>query len=238
MLSVRNLEVTYGRYQVLWSVDVEVGRGQMVCLLGPNGAGKSTVMNSISGLVRPKGGEITFEGRRIDGLPPHRIVPLGIAHVLERRRLFPHLSVLDNLLLGAYLPAAKRVRLETLEEVFALFPVLRERTRQRAGTLSGGEQQMVAIGRGLMSRPRLLMIDEPFLGLSPRLVGVLVEVLTRINAEGKTILFVEQNVQQALAMSHYGYVLESGRVAIEGTAADVLDSPRIREVYLGAVAPV
>ena len=238
MLSVRNLEVAYGRYQVLWGVDVEVGAGEVACLLGPNGAGKSTVMNSISGLLRPKAGEIQFEGRRIDGLPPHKIVPLGIAHVLERRRLVPHMTVLETILLGAYLPDAKRVRFETIEEIYVLFPVLRERTRQVAGTLSGGEQQMVAIARGLMSRPRLLMIDEPFLGLSPRMVGVIIDVLARINREGTSVLFVEQSVQQALQMSHRGYVLESGRVAIHGLAADVLDSPRIREVYLGASGPL
>jgi len=237
-LSVRNLEVAYGRYQVLWGVDIDLDEGEVACLLGPNGAGKSTVMNSISGLLRPKAGEITFEGRRIDGLSPHKIVPLGIAHVLERRRLFPHMSVLENILLGAYLPAAKRVRQQTLEEVYDLFPVLRERAKQTAGTLSGGEQQMVAIARGLMSQPRLLMIDEPFLGLSPRMVGVIIDVLARINRDGMSVLFVEQSVQQALQMSHHGYVLESGRVAIQGLAAEVLDSPHIREVYLGASGPL
>src|SRR5437899_5917546 len=180
MLVVSGLEVKYGDFQVLWGVDVVVQAGKLVSLLGPNGAGKSTVLNAVSGFVRRAAGRISFDGERIDGLPTHRIVARGLAHVLERRRVFPYLTVQENLLVGAWLPEAKRRRADTLEWVYGLFPRLRERTKQRAHLLSGGEQQMLAIGRGLMSHPRFLMLDEPLLGLSPHVVEQISEVVVRL----------------------------------------------------------
>jgi branched-chain amino acid transport system ATP-binding protein len=207
--------------------------GEIVCLLGPNGAGKSTLMNTISGLLRPRGGSVTFLGRRIDGRAPHRIVGEGVAHVLERRRLFPFLTVRDNLLLGAHNRQARPHREESLARVEALFPVTRERRDQLAHTLSGGEQQMVAIARGLMARPRLLMIDEPFLGLAPQVVQSLGEVIRRIHADGITVIFVEQNVELALRLAHRGYVLESGRTVVEGPSAELLRSSEVKRIFLG-----
>jgi len=233
MLVVSGLEVKYGDFQVLWGVDVAVQAGKIVSLLGPNGAGKSTVLNAVSGFVRRAGGRISFDGERIDGLPTHRIVARGLAHVLERRRVFPYLTVQENLLVGAWLPEAKRRRADTLEWVYGLFPRLRERTKQRAHSLSGGEQQMLAIGRGLMSHPRFLMLDEPFLGLSPHVVEQISEIIVRLRDSGVTILFIEQNVERALALADYGYVLESGRVAIEGPAASLVQHEELRKVYLG-----
>ena len=233
MLVVSGLEVKYGDFQVLWGVDVAVQAGKIVSLLGPNGAGKSTVLNAVSGFVRRAAGHITFDGERIDGLPTHRIVARGLAHVLERRRVFPYLTVQENLLVGAWLPEAKRRRADTLEWVYGLFPRLRERTKQRAHSLSGGEQQMLAIGRGLMSHPRFLMLDEPFLGLSPHVVEQISEIIVRLRDNGVTILFIEQNVERALALADYGYVLESGRVAIEGPAASLVQHEELRKVYLG-----
>jgi branched-chain amino acid transport system ATP-binding protein len=226
--------VAYGDFQVLWDVSLEVQRGEIVALLGPNGAGKSTLLNSVSGLVRPAQGRIEFDGRRVDGLPPHARVGLGLAHVLERRRLFPYLTVRQNLLLGGYHAGARRHRAESLARVEALFPRLRERQGQLAHTLSGGEQQMVAIGRGLMARPRFLLVDEPTLGLAPRVVAEILDVLRRINREeGITVLFIEQNVELALSVAARGYILESGRVLLEGAAAALLTSPEVRRVFLG-----
>src|SRR5262245_22044009 len=200
MLRVENLSVAYGDFQVLWEVSLEVRAGEIVALLGPNGAGKSTLLNSVSGLVRPRHGRIDLDGRRIDGLGAHERVALGLAHVLERRRLFPYLTVRQNLLLGAYHPAAKPHRAESLAWVETLFPRLRERQDQLAHTLSGGEQQMVALGRGLMARPRLLLVDEPTLGLAPRIVQDILDVLRHINREqGIALLFIEQNVELALS---------------------------------------
>jgi branched-chain amino acid transport system ATP-binding protein len=233
MLAVEGLDVAYGDFQVLWGAELRVDTGEIVCVLGPNGAGKSTLMNTISGLVRPRGGRITFLERRVDGLPAHRSAGRGLAHVLERRRLFPFLTVLDNVLLGAHNPRARPHRAETLERVESLFPVVRARRAQLAHTLSGGEQQMVAIARGLMARPRLLMIDEPFLGLAPRVVGELTEAIRRVNAEGLTILFIEQNVELALSIASRGYVLESGRTVVDGRSADLLRSPEVRRIFLG-----
>src|SRR5262245_14655861 len=205
MLRIERLSVAYGDFQVLWAVSLEVRAGEIVALLGPNGAGKSTLLNSVSGLVRPAQGRIEFDGRRVDALPAHQRVGLGLAHVLERRRLFPYLSVRQNLLLGAYHPGARRQRAESLDWVEALFPRLRERASQLAHTLSGGEQQMVAIGRGLMARPRFLLVDEPTLGLAPRVVAEILEVLRRINRElGITLLFIEQNVELALSVAQRG----------------------------------
>jgi len=233
VLRVQDLEVKYGDFQVLWGVSLEVHQGEIVCLLGPNGAGKSTIINAISGLVKPLAGRVEFCGERIDGLPTHQIVTRGISHVLERRRVFPYLTVEKNLLLGSYQDRARPRREESLAWVFSLFPVLRERRHQLAQSLSGGEQQMLAIGRGLMSRPKFLMIDEPFLGLSPLVVTEILEIITQINTAGVTVLFIEQNVQLALGISHRGYVLESGQMVVSGSAKEVLESDLVRKVYLG-----
>jgi len=215
------------------NVDLAIFPGEIHALLGENGAGKSTLMNTISGLLRPRAGQITFLDQRIDGLPAHRTAGQGLAHVLERRRLFPFLTVLDNVLLGAHNPRARPQRAETLARVEALFPVVRARRTQLAHTLSGGEQQMVAIARGLMARPRLLMIDEPFLGLAPRVVEELIAAIKRVNAEGVTILFIEQNVELALSIASRGYVLESGHTVIDGRSAELLRSPEVRRIFLG-----
>jgi len=233
LLDVEGLDVAYGDYQVLWDVSMQVREAEIVALLGPNGAGKSTLMNTISGLLSPRRGRVTFADRQIDGLPAHRIVRHGIAHVLERRRLFPFLTVRDNVLLGAHHPMARREREATLAHVERLFPLLRERERQLAHTLSGGEQQMVAIARGLMARPRLLMIDEPFLGLAPRVVHEIGLVIRRIHDEGVAVLFVEQNVELALTLADRGYVLESGRRILDGPSAELLQSAEVKRVFLG-----
>jgi branched-chain amino acid transport system ATP-binding protein len=233
MLAVRDLEVRYGDFQVLWGVSLEVQEGEIACLLGPNGAGKSTILNAVSGLVRPAAGTIEFCGERVDRLPTHDIVTRGLSHILERRRVFPYLTVEKNLSLGAYQERARPHREESLAWVYDLFPRLRERRLQLAHSLSGGEQQMLAIGRGLMSRPKFLMIDEPFLGLGPKVVAEILEIIRKINAAGVTVLFIEQNVQLALEISHRGFVLESGRMALAGPARDLLASDLIREVYLG-----
>ena len=237
MLTVEGLDVAYGDFQVLWGADFRVDPGEIVCVLGPNGAGKSTLMNTISGLLTPRAGRITFLEQRIDGLPAHRTAGLGIAHVLERRRLFPFLTVLDNVLLGAHNPRARSARAETLARVEALFPVVRARRAQLAHTLSGGEQQMVAIARGLMARPRLLMIDEPFLGLAPRIVQEIGELVRRIHdEEGIGVVFIEQNVELALRLADRGYVLESGRTILSGPSAELLQSPEVKRIFLGDAA--
>jgi len=233
MLKVSNIEVSYGDYQVIWGVSLEVGEGEVVSLLGPNGSGKSTVFNTISGLLKPRSGSIEFTGKRIDGQATPDIVRLGLAHILERRRVFPYLSVRENLWLGAYHPDARPHREQTLEEVYGMFPRLRERESQMAHSLSGGEQQMLALGRGLMSRPRLLMVDEPFLGLAPAIVQEMKDVFQRINADGVSILFIEQNVQVALDMSTRGYILESGRLALAGASAELLNSAEVKRIFLG-----
>ena len=233
LLAAERVDVAYGDFQVLWDVSAHVDEGEIVALLGPNGAGKSTLMNTISGLLRPRRGRVTLGGRRIDTLAAHQIVGEGIAHVLERRRLFPFLTVRDNLVLGAHHPAARRQRAATLEHVEGLFPILHERRNQLAHTLSGGEQQMVAIARGLMACPRLLMIDEPFLGLAPRVVQEIGAIIRRIHGEGVAVLFVEQNVELALGLAHRGYVLESGRLILDGPSAELLQSAEVKRVFLG-----
>ena len=233
MLKVSDVEVAYGDFQVIWGVSLEVKAGEVVSLLGPNGSGKSTIFNTISGLIRPKAGAIEFEGRRIDRQPAHQIVRRGLAHILERRRVFPYLSVRQNLWLGGYNPAARPYRQESLDQVYTLFPRLRERKDQAAYSLSGGEQQMLALGRGLMARPKLLMVDEPFLGLSPAVSKQMMDALRRINDAGVSILFIEQNVQVALSMSHRGYILDSGRLVLEGTAETLLKSDEVKRIFLG-----
>jgi branched-chain amino acid transport system ATP-binding protein len=237
LLTVEELDVAYGDFQVLWGAGLTADAGEIVAVLGPNGAGKSTLMNTISGLVTPLAGRITFMDRRIDGLPAHRTAGHGLAHVLERRRLFPFLSVLDNVLLGAHNPRARPHRAETLDRVEALFPVVRARRTQLAHTLSGGEQQMVALARGLMARPRLLMIDEPFLGLAPQVVTEIGRLVRRIRDEqGITVVFIEQNVELALRLADRGYVLESGRTILSGPSAELLQSPEVKRIFLGDAA--
>jgi branched-chain amino acid transport system ATP-binding protein len=234
LLEVKDLEVAYGDYQVVWGVSLAVNAGESVALLGPNGSGKSTVVNAISGLVRAKAGSIVFDGTELAGKPAYARAPLGMAHVLERRRVFPHLTVLQNLQLGAWHEGAKAARAQTLERVYQLFPRLRERRSQLARTLSGGEQQMLAIGRGLMSQPRLLMVDEPFLGLAPQVMQQMRGVFEALKAEGMAILFIEQNVRVALSMASRGYVLESGRLAIQGPSDELLASPGLRRIFVGS----
>ena len=232
LLRLDGLEAGYGDLTAVSGVSLEVRQGEAVALIGSNGAGKTTTLRAITGLLPPRGGRVEFEGVRIDGLGTAAIVALGIAHVPEGRQLFPTLTVRDNLELGAR-GGDRRQRDETLESVFTLFPRLRERQRQLAGTLSGGEQQMCAIGRGLMARPRLLLLDEPSLGLAPVAVKLIFETLRRVNDAGTTILLVEQNVPRALQLSHRGYVLENGRIALAGTRADLLANPHVKQAYLG-----
>ncbi len=233
LLRVEDLRVAYGKVQALWGVSFEVGQGEVVALLGANGAGKSTALKALSGLLRPSAGTAVLGESRLDRCTPREAVALGLVHVPEGRKLFPQMTVFENLLLGSYAPAARARRQERLDEVFATFPRLRERRRQLAGTLSGGEQQMLAIGRGLMAGPRLLMLDEPSLGLAPIMVEEMFEVVREINRRGVTVLLVEQNIEHALELAHRGYVLESGRVVLEGTGAELLANQRVREAYLG-----
>jgi branched-chain amino acid transport system ATP-binding protein len=233
VLCVTDLEVKYGDFQALWGVSLEVREGEVVCLLGPNGAGKSTLISAVSGLVKPSKGRVEFCGERIGTLPTHQIVTRGLSHVMEQRRLFPYLTVEKNLLLGSYQARARAQRAESLKWVFELFPMLEERRNQMANSLSGGEQQMVALARGLMSRPKFLMVDEPFLGLAPIIVQKILEIIKKINAAGVTVLFIEQNVQLALGVSHRGYLLESGRMVAAGASRQLLESDVVRKVYLG-----
>ena len=233
MLRVTGIQTFYGDLQALHGVTLEVREGEIVSVIGSNGAGKTTTLMTISGVFRPRRGEIEFAGRRIDHLKPADIVEAGLCHVPEGRQLFPTMTVEENLILGACTRRARAAREETLERVYTLFPRLRERCRQTAGTLSGGEQQMVAIGRGLMSRPRLLMLDEPSLGLSPMLVRAIFDIIQEINRGGATILLVEQNVFRALKLSHRGYILENGRIAAEGPSQQLLRDPQVRTAYLG-----
>jgi len=233
VLRVEALEVAYGRIQALWGISVEISEGEIVAVVGANGAGKTTMLKTLSGLLRPTAGRISLDDRRIDLLSPAEIVALGVIHVPEGRKLFPEMTVLDNLLVGGYPPGARSRRPQRLERVFTVFPRLAERRRQLAGTLSGGEQQMVAIGRGLMAGPRILMLDEPSLGLAPIMVQEMFGVIGEINRTGVTVLLVEQNTEHALALAHRGFVLESGRVALRGTGRELLASPQVREAYLG-----
>jgi len=233
MLELHDVQVAYGAAPALWGVSLEVRTGELLCVVGPNGAGKTTLINAIAGIQRTRSGCIVFEGRDITALPPHRFCEAGIAIVPEGRRLFTGMSVLENLELGSYLPAAKTHRKQSLEEALALFPALKEKLASPAGELSGGQQQMVAIARALMARPRLLLLDEPSLGLSPRIVHDMFAAIRRINAEGLSVLLVEQNVVMAMEVSTRAYVLEEGRIVADGAPDDLLARPEIQRAYLG-----
>ncbi|MCJ8502339.1 ABC transporter ATP-binding protein [Desulfatitalea alkaliphila] len=233
MLELKEVQAFYGTIQALKGVTLEVNAGEIVCLIGANGAGKSTTLMAISSVVPVGGGTIAYDGRDITRLATDRVVALGITQVPEGRMIFPDLTVLENLRMGAYLRRDRAALKADEAHALDLFPILKERRKQLGGTLSGGEQQMLAIARALMARPRLLLLDEPSLGLAPIVVEHIFEVITRINTEGTTLLLVEQNAQMALQVAHRGYVLETGRVVISGTAADLLADPRVQEAYLG-----
>lgn len=234
LLELENVHTYYGKIHALKGISVTVEKGEIVTLIGSNGAGKSTTLRTISGLLTPRLGEVRFKGQRIDKIPPHEIVKLGIAQSPEGRRIFPRLSVLENLEMGAYLHDTRNnVYHEGLERVFTLFPRLRERVSQKGGTLSGGEQQMLAIGRALMTRPEVLLLDEPSMGLAPVLVEQIFEIIQTINAQGMTVLLVEQNALQALGIAHRGYVLQSGMIVLADTAQALRDDETVQKAYLG-----
>jgi branched-chain amino acid transport system ATP-binding protein len=233
LLEVKEITARYGDVQVLWGVTLTVERGSIVTLIGANGAGKTTTLKTISAVVRVTSGQVIFDGLDITRMPPHKIAALGIAHVPEGRGLFPLMSVRENLELGLISPAARRSRRDSFERIFTLFPKLKDRQAQMAGTLSGGEQQMAAIARGLMSLPRLLILDEPSLGLAPIMVKEMFGIIRTINQTGTTVLLVEQNVRQSLNLASHAYVLENGRIVLEGAGSDLLNDSRVREAYLG-----
>ncbi len=233
MLELRNIQTFYGSIEALKSISLTVMKGEIITLIGANGAGKSTTLMSICGIVPPRSGEIRFLDRPIQGLSPDGIVTLGISQVPEGRRIFPQLTVLENLDMGAFLRKDKMEIRRDIEHIFALFPILAERRHQGGGTLSGGEQQMLAISRALMARPRLLLLDEPSLGLAPLMVKLIFEILQKINREGTTIFLVEQNAHMALRVAHRGYVMENGRITLEGPAAELLANDEVRRAYLG-----
>ncbi len=233
MLEVHELQVAYGPAPALWGVSFTMRAGELLCVVGPNGAGKTTLINTLAGMLRARGGRIVFEGHDISALAPHRYCAAGIAIVPEGRRLFGAMSVLENLEIGSILPAAKAQRAASLEAVLALFPALKAKLDQAAGELSGGQQQMVAIGRALMARPRLLLLDEPSLGLSPLIVQELFGAIRRVNREGTAVLLVEQNVATALRVADRAYVLEEGRMVAEGTPDELMQRDEIRRAYLG-----
>jgi len=230
---VKQITVSYDLAPALWEVSLSVMDGKIVSLVGSNGAGKSTLMKTISGLVHPKEGTIEFDQKRIDHLPPHQVARMGIAHVPEGRRIFPHLTVIENLKMGVLPNKGQKRTQEILSYVFNLFPILSERQRQLGGTLSGGQQQMLAIGRSLMSDPKILLLDEPSLGLAPIIVDMVFEVIARLNSQGQTILLVEQNAFLSLEVAQYAYVLEVGRIVLEGEASKLIDDPHIKKAYLG-----
>jgi len=233
LLDIKNIDVLYDDFQVIWDVSINVDKAEMVALLGPNGSGKSTILNTISNLVEHKNGTINFENNLISHIPTYKRTELGISHVLERRRVFPHLTVKQNLLLGAWHPKAKDELSNSLEKIYKIFPKLETRSTQLAKTMSGGEQQMLAIARGMMGLPKLLMVDEPFLGLSPMVMKDLIKIFKNIVKEGISILFVEQNVRLALSMADRGYVLESGRLVIHGNSEELIDNEKVTKVFLG-----
>jgi len=233
MLEVSNLDVFYGKSQALRDISLRVNEKEIVALIGANGAGKTTLLNTISGVLRPASGSVEFLGKRIDGLAPHTIVTLGISHIPEGRRLFTEMTVRENLEMGAYSSEAWKRKKETLEQVYQLFPVLKERAKQLATKLSGGERQMLAIGRGLMSKPRLCMFDEPSYGLAPRLLLEVLETIKHLREQGITILLIEQNVRYTLETADRAYVLENGQIALEGKGKDLLQEDQIKKSYLG-----
>lgn len=233
LLEVKGLEVYYGVIQALKGIDFEVNEGEIVTLIGANGAGKTTTMQSVIGLIPPKAGTVSFEGKEITHLPCHKIVSLGMSQVPEGRRVFQELTVYQNLLMGAYIQKDKKAIKEDIEKIYARFPRLEERKNQIAGTLSGGEQQMLAMGRALMSRPKLLMLDEPSMGLSPLLVDEVFTIIKDLNKEGTTVLLVEQNAGKSLAISDRVYVLENGRIVLSGTGEELLQSEEVKKAYLG-----
>ena len=233
MLEVSNLKVAYGAAPALWDVSIRVETGELVCVVGPNGAGKTTLINTLAGLNRASLGSIVFHGSDVTRIAPHKFCQAGIAIVPESRRLFAGMTVLENLELGSYLPEARAKRKETLEQVCELFPAVRQKLPMPAGSLSGGQQQMVAIGRALMARPKLLLLDEPSLGLAPSIVMDMFDAIRRINADGLSVLLVEQNVSMAMEIARRVYVLEEGRIVMEGPADDLMRRPEIRKAYLG-----
>ncbi|HVV63730.1 MAG TPA: ABC transporter ATP-binding protein [Pseudolabrys sp.] len=235
MLSVEGLRAGYGKIEVLRDVSIAVEQGQIVTLIGANGAGKTTLLKTISGLIRPTAGKIEFEGRSIARVPAHKITGLGMSHVPEGRAILKRMTVMDNLRMGAYVRADKEIDRD-ISAVFARFPVLAERQDQTAATLSGGEQQMLAIGRALVARPRLLLLDEPSLGLAPKFITLIFNTLRELKAEGKTILLVEQNARKALQVADHGYVMERGRIALRGTGQELLNMPEVQRTYLGQSA--
>lgn len=232
MLTLRSLQTSYGPIKALRGIDIEVRSGEIVCLLGSNGAGKTTTLMTVSGILRPDKGDILFEGESLTAMPPSEIVRKGICHVPEGRRIFPKLTVHDNLEMGAYSAPTSDLN-KNFEKVFAVFPILKERARQMGGTLSGGEQQMLAIGRSLMSNPRMLLLDEPSLGLAPIMVSRIFKIIQDINREGITVLLVEQNARAALQLSHRGYVLETGTIQLSGTGEELLGNEAVKKAYLG-----
>lgn len=233
MLSIEKIDAFYKELQAIWEISLVVNEGELVALVGPNGAGKTTTLRIISGLLKPASGHIRFKDKLIDKEPPHKIVELGISQVPETGKIFTGMSVLENLELGAFVPNARKEKEQSLKWVYEIFPLLEERKNQRAGTLSGGERQMLAIGRALMSRPKLLMLDEPSFGLAPILVEQMFEMIKKINEQGVTILLVEQNVQAALELAHRAYLLENGRIVGEGNGKDLLSFESVRSSYLG-----
>lgn len=232
MLNIRDVSIAYGSLQAVWGATFDIQEKELVALVGSNGSGKSSILKAISGLLKPTSGTIIFLGERIDGLPPNRIVSLGILHVPEGRRLFPEMTVLENLELGAYSKEIRGMRHQSLANVYQYFPVLEKMRGRLAGTLSGGEQQMLAIGRGLMARPKLIMFDEPSLGLAPQLVKQLFEIIQKVKDEGVPVLLVEQNVRYSLKLADRGYVLESGRIIMNGKGKELLEEERIKKAYL------
>lgn len=233
MINIRDINVYYGDVQVIHNLSMKIEEGKTVALLGSNGAGKTTTLKTISGLLSPKSGEIFYGDKRLDKIPPNMIISHGISHVPEGRRLFPQMTVEENLLMGAFEKSLWGKRKEKLESVYEIFPRLKERRLQHGGTLSGGEQQMVAIGRALMSTPKILMLDEPSLGLAPKIVESIFELLQKLNKKGITILLVEQNVNVALEISDSAYVMETGKIVLEGNAEDLMDNVYVKQAYLG-----
>jgi branched-chain amino acid transport system ATP-binding protein len=233
MLEISKLQFAYGDLQVLWGVDLSVQQGEIVTVVGANGAGKSTILRNCSRLVKPLSGSLRFQGEDLAGLQSHEVVARGLVQVPEARRIFPEMTVVENLRMGSYLPPTRKDRQRNMERVFSLFPRLAERKKQLGGTMSGGEQQMLAIGRGLMGNPKLLLLDEPSLGLSPLFVKNIFDIIKQINAQGTTILLVEQNVYQSLHISHRAYVLETGRVVLSGTGAELLENAHVKKAFLG-----